>query len=143
MAKTAIIVDGEGVSATFNAGPILEIVQVKFCTLGQRSEINLTTIDASRYEVGLLGDLVSVPNVVITKKSAPELDMAIVKTNKQLVLGFKVGKSTAKTITYWAQLIKVSKSQISRSPNDGVNVDLIFGITNLNASLVETGPVIA
>jgi hypothetical protein len=143
MSKANIIIDGAGTTATFNSSPISDIVKVSFCSLGAREEINLTTIDAAAYHVGLLGDLVEVPNVVITKKAAPAVDIAMSLDNKTLVVGFKVGKATAKTYTAWAQLIGISKSQISREPGDGINVDLTFGITNLNASLVETGPVIA
>lgn len=143
MSKANIIIDGAGVTATFNSGSISDIVSVSFGVIGERDEIKLTTIDATAYEVGLLGDLCNIEDVVITKKSDPAADMAHSSDNKQLVLAYKVGKSTSKTITYWAQLKNISNSQIERAPGDGVNVDLTFAITNLNASLAETGPVIA
>ncbi|MFQ3578670.1 MAG: hypothetical protein SNJ71_00840 [Bacteroidales bacterium] len=143
MAKTSIIIDGAGVTATFNSVAISDINSITFCPLGERDEINLTTIDNSNYEVGLLGDLVSVQDIVINKKFDPAADMAHSLDSKQLVITYKVGKSTTKTITFWAQLKSVSVGTIERSPGEGVNVDLTFAVTNLNASLVETGPAIA
>lgn len=143
MAKTSIIIDGASVTATFNSVSISDIVSVSFGLFGERDEINLTTIDATEYEVGLLGDLVSINDIVITKKSDPAAELAHTSDNKTLVIVYKIGKSTTKTATFWAQLKNVSNSTVERAPSDGVNVDLTFAVTNLNASLVETGPSVA
>ena len=143
MSKANIIIDGEGVTVTFNSVAIADIVQVSFGFFGERDEINLTTIDATKYDVSLLGDLMNIEDVVITKKSDPAADLAISTANATLVIAYKVGKNTAKTITYYAQRKSISNSEIERSPADGVNVDVTFAITNLNASLAEIGPVIA
>jgi len=143
MAKSAIIVDGAGVTATFNSIPIADINSVTFCPLGERDEIDLTTIDATTYKVGLLGDLVSVADIVINKKFDPAADMAHTSDQKALAIVYKVGKATTKTMTVWAQLKGVSSGSVERAPADGVNVDLTFAVCNLNASLAETGPAIA
>jgi hypothetical protein len=142
MGKTTIIVDGAGVGATFNSVPITDINNVGFSPMGERDEIKLTTLDATDFEVGLLGDLVAIDDVVINKKADPAADVAHTKDNKLLVITYKIGKATTKTATFWAQLKSVSPSTIERAPGDGVNVDLVFAVTNLNASLVETGPVL-
>lgn len=141
MAKTAIIIDGAGVTATFNSLPIADVVAVDFGGFGGRDEIDLTTINQAAFEVGILGDLVEVEDIVITKKSDPAADMAHSLLNKALVIVFKIGKTTQKTGTYWCQFKGCSPSKLERAKSD--DVDLTFGVTNLNASLVETGPVIA
>lgn len=141
MAKTAIIIDGAGVTATFNSVPIADVVAVDFGGFGGREEIDLSTIDQTAFEVGLLADLVEIEDIVITKKSDPAADMAHSILNKTLVIAFKIGKSTSKTATYWCQYKGCSPSKLARAKSD--DVDLTFGVTNLNASLVETGPAIA
>jgi hypothetical protein len=143
MAKTSIIIDGAGVTCTFNSVLLTDVNSVSFSNFGEREEIDLTTIDASTYKVGLLGDLVDVADVTVNKKFDPAADMGHTSDNKTLVIAYKVGKSTSKTLTMWAQLKGVSNSNISRASGDGVNVDMTFQVTNLNASLAETAPVIA
>jgi len=143
MAKTAIIVDGAGVAVTFNSLPVADINSISFNAFGERSEIDLTTIDQSAVKVGMLGDLVSISDVVINKKFDPAADMGHSKLCKPLVITYKVGKATSKTLTLWAQLKSVAPGTVERSPANGINVDMTFAITNLNASLAETGPVIA
>jgi len=143
MAKSAIIIDGAGVTAKFNDVSIADIVSISFGVHGERDEIDLSTIDATEYMVGLLGDLVGVEDVVITKKADPAAELAHTSDNKNLVIEYYVGKSTKKTLTYWAQLKNVSPSSVERAAADGVNVDMTFAITNLNADLAETGPSIA
>ena len=141
MAKTAIIIDGAGVTATFNSVPIADVTAVDFGGFGGREEIDLSTIDQAAFEVGILADLVEIEDIVITKKSDPAADMAISTLNKTLVIAFKIGKSTVKSATYWCQYKGCSPSKLGRAKSD--DVDLTFGVTNLNASLVETGPVVA
>lgn len=143
MAKTSIIISGTGAAVTFNSVPITDINTISFSPMGERAEINLSTLDDADYEVGLLGDLVNIEDIVINKKFDPAAELAHTADNKALVITYKVGESTAKTATFWAQYKGCSASQISRVPGDGVNVDLTFAVTNLNASLAETGPVIA
>lgn len=143
MAKTAIIIDGAGATATFNSVPITDINTIQFGLVGNRDEINLTTIDGTSYEVGLLGDLVEVEDIIINKKFDPAADMAHSVLNKTLVIVYKVGKATTKTATYWAQYKGMSNGTVERAPGDGINVDLTFAVTNLNASLAETGPSVA
>lgn len=140
MAKADIIISGQGVTATFNSVPIADIVSVSFSLAGERDEIDLTTIDANTVMQGLLGDLVSIEDVVITKKAAPSVDIAISSANAELAIVYKLGNATSKTTTYWAQLRGITEASVERAPSDGVNWDLTFGITNLNATLVETGP---
>jgi hypothetical protein len=142
MAKTSIIIDGEGITATFNSVGITDINTVAFNLSGERDEINLSTIDQTAYETGLLGDLVEISDIVINKKSAPAVDLAHSTDNKTLAITYKVGKSTSKTVTYWAQLKDVAPGTVERAPADGVNVDMTFMPTNLNASLAETGPAV-
>ena len=141
MSKANIIIDGAGVTATFNSVAIADILSVSFGMIGERDEIDLTTIDATAYKTGRLGDLVGVSDIVINKRSDPAADMGHSLLNKALVIAFKVGKSTSKTYTCWAQLKSVSTGTLER--NGSPTVDLTFAVTNLNAALAETGPVIA
>lgn len=143
MAKTDIIVSGTDATVTFNDAAIPDVNTITFGVVSERDEINLSTLSNSTYEVGMLGDLVGVEDIVINKKFAPAVDLALTTDNKAMVIAYKVGDSTAKTFTCWAQLKGCSNSNIERAPGDGVNVDLTFAVTNLNASLAETGPVIA
>lgn len=142
MAKTDIIIDGAGATATFNSVGIADINTIAFSLMGERDEIDLTTIDATAYKVGLLGDLTSVQDIVINKKFDPAADMAHSILHKTLVIVFKVGKSTTKTATFWCQYKGMSAGTVERAPGSGINVDLTFAVCNLNASLAETGPAV-
>jgi len=141
--KTKIIIDGAGATATFNSVPIVDINTIAFTLLGERQEINLTTLNESAVEIGLLSDLVEISDIVINKKSDPAADLAHTDDNKALAIVYKVGKATTKTATFWCQLKSLSDSTLERAPGDGINVDLTFAVTNLNATLVETGPAVA
>ena len=143
MAKSDIIVSGADATVTFNSSLIPDINTISFGVVSDRDEINLSTLTNTLYETKRLGDLVGIEDVVINKKFAPALDLALSQDNKSLVIAFNIGESTATTLTLWCQLKGCSNSNVERAPGDGVNVDLTFAVTNLNASLVETGPVIA
>lgn len=142
MAKTTIIISASGLTVTLGSTTLGEVVSVAFPLFGDRDEINLTTIDAVKYEQKLLGDLQKLPDIVVTKKSDPTNDAALHSEDSEaLVIGYKIGGSTEKTVTYYAQLKNISPSTIERAPGDGVNVDLTFFVTNLN-ELAEDGPTI-
>lgn len=142
MSKSTIIIDGAGVTASLGGTGIEDINTIAFSVFGERSEINLTTIDATKWKVKLLGDLQKITDIVINKKSDPENDAALYSTDSEdLVINYKIGKSTAKVLTYKAQYKGASRSTVERAPGDGINVDLTFFITNLD-SLDETGPAI-
>jgi len=142
MAKTTIIVDGAGVTATLGGTTIADINSVAFSPFGERDEIDLTTIDATKYKVKLLGDLQKISDIVINKKSDPTNDAALYSTSSQaLVIAYKIGKSGTRNITFYAQLKGISSSTVERAPADGVNVDLTFYVTNLS-TLTETAPAI-
>lgn len=144
MSKASIIIDGAGCSVTFNGTSITDINTISFGTFGDRDEIDLTTLDASGYKVGRLGDLVGINDIVINKKFDPAADLAIVTTNKPMVISFKVGKATAKTLTIWCMFKGASPGTVERAPGDGVNNDLTFAVTNLQgATLNELGPTFA
>ncbi|MFQ3578669.1 MAG: hypothetical protein SNJ71_00835 [Bacteroidales bacterium] len=142
MSKTSIIIDGAGVTVTFGGTTIEDINSVAFSVFGERNEIDLTTIDATKWKMKLLGDLQKIPDITINKKSDPTNDAALYGTSSQpLVISYKIGKNTTKNITFYAQLKSISPSSIERAPGDGVNVDLVFYVTNLS-DLTETGPAI-
>lgn len=142
MSKSTIIIDGAGVTVSLGGSSIADIVSVSFSVFGERPEIQLTTIDATKYKQKLLGDLQKISDIVVTKKSDPTNDAALYSTSSQaLVIAYKIGKATTKNITFYVQLKNISNSQVERSPSDGVNVDLNFYVTNLS-SLTETGPAI-
>ena len=143
MAKTDIIVSGADATVTFNSSLIPDINTISFGVVSERDEINLTTLTNTLYETKRLGDLVGIEDLVINKKFSPATDLAISQDNKSMVIAFKVGGSTAASWTGWCQFKGCSNSNIERAPDDGVNVDLTFAVTNLNAALAETGPVIA
>ena len=143
MAKTAIIIDGEGITATLGSTAINDINTVSFGIGGERQEINLTTIEATKYVQKLLGDLENVTDIIINKKSDPTNDMALYSTSSEtLTITYKIGKSTGKQIEYYAQLKNGSNSVIERTPASGINIDLVFKVTNLN-DFVEDGPTIS
>lgn len=136
------ILDGQGMTAKFNSVDITELKQVEFSLGGEREVNDLTTANNEEYECSLLSDLKKVSDVVITKLSAAG-DATIVGTNAQLVIGFKEGKTTAKTVTYWAQLKAIKPTKLIVKAKEGIAHDLVFHVTNLNATVVVTGPVIA
>lgn len=142
MAKANIIIDGAGVTATFGSA-IEDINSISFSNYGERKEIDLTTVDETAYKIGLLSDLVAGQDIVINKKFDPAAALAMSTANTALVITYKVGKSTTKTATIWAQLKSISPGLVERAPADGINVDYTFITTNLNSALVETGPSIA
>ncbi len=142
MSKKTIVIDGEGVTATFNDVAIADINTVAFSIRGERAEINLTTIEATAYLVGLLADLQEIEDVVINKKFDPKADYAHTSDNKELVLNYKTGKSLTKIATFWCQLKNAAAATLERGPSDGINHDLAFFVTNLDADFTETGPAI-
>ena len=140
MAKTDIIIDGEGVGAKLNDVSIDDIVEIGFSIFGDRKPIKLTTIDATKWEQQLFSDLEKIENITITKKSNPVADAALYsKASETLVITYLTGKSSQKHVTFFVQLANISDSAVARSANDGVNVDLDFFVTNLD-TLVEQGP---
>lgn len=142
MSKATIIIDGASAAATLGSTSISDINSIAFSVAGDRPEINLTTIDATKFNVKLLGKLQKISDIVINKKSDPTADAGLYSTSSEaLVIDYKIGKATAKKITFYAQLKSISASTIERAPGDGVNVDLTFFVTNLS-SLTETGPAI-
>lgn len=143
MSKQTIVISGEGVSVTFNGVAISDINTVAFGVLGERAEINLTTIDATLHEVGLLSKLQKLEDIVINKKFDPKADSLITDDNAQLVINYKTGGANAKHVTFWAQRKNASFATLERKPDTGINHDLTFFVTNLNSSLAETGPAIA
>lgn len=143
MAKTDIIVSGTDATVTFNSAAIPDINTISFGVVSERDEINLSTLSNSTYEVKRLGDLVGVEDIVINKKFSPATDLILSTANAALIIAYKVGASSSKSATFWAQLKSCSNSNVERAPGDGVNVDLTFAVTNLNGSMAETGPVLA
>ena len=142
MSKSTIIIDGSGVTATLNGSALADINTIAFGVFGERDEIDLTTIDATKWKTKLLGDLQKISDITINKKSAPTEDAALYSTDSQaLVIRYKIGKSSNRDITFYVQLKSISNSQIERAPGTGVNVDLVFYVTNLD-SLTETAPAI-
>jgi len=146
MAKTTIIIDGAGVTATLGTGGVIsDINTISFGVFGERSEIDLTTIDATKFKTKLLGDLQKIQDIVINKKSSPAEDVALYNTDSEsLAIAYKIGKSTNKVITFYVQLKSISPSNVERAPGNGVNVDLTFFVTNIDAkaTMVETAPAI-
>lgn len=142
MSKATIIIDGAGVTASLGGDEITDINSVAFATFGERDEIDLTTIDATKYKQKLLGDLQKISDITINKKSDPVHDAGLYSTDSEdLVINYKIGKTTAKVLTFKAQLKSISAGTVERAPGSGVNVDLVFFVTNLD-SLTETGPAI-
>jgi hypothetical protein len=142
MSKATIIIDGAGVTATLGSTSIADINSVAFSMFGERPEIDLTTIDATKFNVKLLGQLQKIPDITINKKSDPTADAALYSTSSQaLAIAYKIGKTTSKLATFYVQLKSVSAGTIERAPGEGVNVDLTFFVTNLSGT-TETGPAI-
>jgi len=146
MSKETIVIDGAGVLVTLNAVSIADINTVAFSLFGARDEINLTTIDATKFKQKLLGDLQKIEDVVVNKKSDPQTDMLLYSTALQdLVITYQIGKATpAKVLTFsGAQLKSISASTLERAPGDGINVDLTFHVGNIDgAAMTETAPAI-
>lgn len=143
MAKTTIIIDGAGVSATIGGTAVNDIVEVAFGVFGERQPIDLTTIDATKFKTKLYGDLQKLSDITITKKSDPVNDALLYATDSQaFVLQYKIGKATAKTLTEYVMVKSVGKSKVTRGGAD--NVDIVCYVTNLDAiaTMVETGPAI-
>lgn len=143
MAKANIIISGQGVTAVLGSTNIEDINTLSFSIFGERSDIDLTTIDATKYKMKLLGDLQKIPDITVNKKSAPVDDAALYSVSSELLtITYKQGQSDDYTAKFYAQLKNVSNSEVERAPGDGVNVDLVFYITNLN-NLVETAPAVS
>lgn len=142
MAKTTVIVEGVGLGAKLgDSKTISDIVSIAFPVFGDRDEIDLTTIDATKYKQKLLSDIEKLGDITITKKADPVNDSALYSTSiEPLVISYKIGGATAKNITFYVQLKDISASTVERAPGDGVNCDLVFFICNLDADLAEQGP---
>jgi len=146
MAKTNIIIDGASATVSFNGSAISDVNTIAFSVFGERDEIDLTTLDASGYKVGRLGDLVGIEDVVVNKKFDPAADLAMSTANRPLVIVYKTGKSTTKTLTLWCQLKGTGNATVERAPGEGINHDLTFAVTNMNSltastnTLAERGP---
>lgn len=144
MSKSSIVISAEGLSVTHNAVAITDMNTVTFSSpKGERDEINLTTIEQTLYKVGILGDLNKIDDIVINKKFDPAADNAMTEDNAELAITYKTGKLSSRTITFWAQRKNNAGASAERGPSDGVNNDVTFFVTNLNGSLVETGPAIS
>ena len=142
MSLATIIIDGEGATATLGTTLITDINTIAFSVFGERPEINLTTIDATKWKAKLLGKLQRLSDIVINAKSNPALIASLYsKEIETLVITYKIGKSTDKTLTYYAQFKGAGTSSLERAPGDGVNVDLTFLVSNINGT-TETGPAI-
>lgn len=145
MSKASIVIDGAGVTVKYATVTLADINTVTFSLFGERDEINLTTIDATKFKQKLLGDLQKLPDVVINKKSDPQNDIRHYKTSLEtLQIGYNVGKATGKVLALeGAQLKSISPSTLERAPGDGVNVDLTFFIGNMSgAAMTEDGPTV-
>lgn len=146
MAKKNIIIDGASATVSFNGSAISDVNTIAFSVFGERDEIDLTTLDASGYKVGRLGDLVGIEDVVVNKKFDPAADLAMSTANRPLVIVYKTGKNTTKTLTLWCQLKGTSNATVERAPGEGINHDLTFAVTNMNSltaatsTLAERGP---
>jgi len=142
MALATVIIDGEGVTAVLGSTTITDINSIAFSVVGERSEINLSTIGDTKYKTKLLGKFQTIPDIVINCKSNPELIASLYSTDSEaLAIGYKIGKSTATTITFYVQFKGAGASSLELAPGDGVNVDLNFTVTNLSG-LTETAPAI-
>jgi len=142
MALATVILDGEGATAVLGSTTITDINSIAFSVVGERQEINLATIGDTKYKTKLLAKLQTMPDIVINAKSNPALIASLYsKDSEALVIAYKIGKSTTKNLTVYAQFKGASASSLERAPGDGVNVDLNFLVTNLSGT-TETAPAI-
>lgn len=142
MALSTVIIDGAGAGAALGSTTITDINTIAFSVFGERPEINLTTIGDTKWKTKLLGTLQTIQDIVINCKSNPTLVNSLYNTSSEaLAITYKIGLSTTKTITFYAQFKGASASTLERAPGDGVNIDLNFLVTNLS-TLTETGPAI-
>lgn len=143
MSKQSILIDGEGITVTFNGNAVADINTVLFGVAGARETINLTTIEAVQYMQKLLSTLEELEDIVVNKKFDPAADLAMTNDNALLLITYKTGRANTKTLTYWVQRQNNASATGERSPSDGINHDVTFVITNLNGSLEEIGPAIS
>ncbi len=144
MSKLTIVIDGADAEITLGSTTLEDVNTIAFSIFGERNEINLTTIDATKFKQKLLGDLQKITDIVVNKKSDPTNDALLYSTDvEELTIGYNIGKATPKTATFYAQLKSISNSTLERAPGDGVNVDLNFYVSNLKgAAMTETAPAI-
>jgi len=142
MSKQTIIISGDGASVKFGATTLGEVNTIAFNVRGERQEINLTTIDATKFKTKLLAKLKKISDIVVNKKSDPEADAGLYSTDMatKLEISYAVGGgAVSKKATFYAQCKSVSASTLEREPGDGINVDVTFYVTNLNSLATGSG----
>ena len=144
MSKATIMIDGANATVALGGTTLEDVNTIAFSLFGERDEINLTTIDATKYKMKLLGDLQKVTDIVVNKKSDPINDPGLYSTSVEaLVINYYIGKATSTTVTFYGQLKSISNSTLERAPGDGVNCDLNFFVSHLkDAAMTETAPAI-
>lgn len=140
MAGAGILVDGKGVTVTHagsgSAVAIANIISVEMPLLGEAAEINMTGADNTAVETSLLSTVRKIDDITIKVKANPAVIAGLSLANGALVITLPT--ATATVCTFQAQLKSASK--IKAESKQRGEVDLVYHVTNLNSSNVETAP---
>lgn len=128
---------------TYNGSAIADYTKVKLPDR-EGADIDLTTADDA-VSTGKLGAIVKYGDLTVTKRfDSSDASRAIGITGTgTLVVGYSTLGNTAKTETYQAELKQVVAASLETAPGEGATIDLVFKITNLNASYAVTAPAFA
>jgi hypothetical protein len=141
MAGAGKLVDGKGVTVAHGASVLsdLFIIDSVEIPLGfEATEIDLTGTGNTAVETGKLSTIRKVPDITINVVSDPVKIAALPLTNAALVITLPTATPTV--CTFWAQLKSVGNSTV-KTKEKGMSA-LVYKVTNLNGSDVETAPTI-
>jgi len=136
MAGAGILIDGKGTTVTHGGTTIANTIFVEFPLIGKAEPIDLTGLDNVLFKTSILSVLQELDDVVISVKANPTVIGAMSRANAALVITLPTATPTVCTI--WCQLKEASRIK-AITKEKGV-VDLTYHVTNLNASMIETGP---
>jgi len=110
------------------------------------SMIDVTDVGVTRYSVALFEELVRIGEM----NCKAYLDSALLDTAQTTAIAQnqtittqlpKIGAASAgPKWVHWGALLSCTPNNMVLEDGSGVGVDLVFGISNLNAALEETGP---
>jgi hypothetical protein len=106
--------------------------------VGEATEIDLTGVGNVYVETGKLSTIRKIPDITINVVADPAKIAALPKTNAALVITLPT--STPTVCTFWAQLKSVGN--LTGKNKEKSMAALVYKVTNLNDSDVETPPTI-
>lgn len=130
----ATIYDGHGITLT--KGSVTFDVQSISIPGWKRAEYEVTTLGNTAVKTKKAGLLKEWGNVVVTCLYDPSKFVNLAITNESTVIDLGTP-----TITFWSEVVEVG--EVKMEEDKLATIDITLLVTNLNATNVETAPVLA